>query len=174
MNAEIKAVMIPIRNKARGFVPAEAPVGLSNWNHDAMNRSEGVNYRPFPLFNASPMRSGIIYSGTIGSASKVGFATAYYIANTSAAGAIYETAGRGEVSSRKPNKSLNPKAREHFLGALPPLYDSSGSNTRKTKGRLIFRAWAENQGKATAAANKAIDTAVRQFNARRTNARQAV
>jgi hypothetical protein len=45
---------------------------------------------------------------------------------------------------------------------MPPLVDSQQSNvagrrTRKTKGRLLFRAWAEDQGKTNAAVMKAIE-----------------
>ena len=35
----------------------------------------------------------------------------------------------------------------------------AGRRTRKTKGRLLFRAWAEDQGRTTAAVVKAIESA---------------
>ncbi len=73
------------------------------------------------------------------------------------------------------NKSANPNAGRQFINALPPLVDSQQSNsagrrTRKTKGRLLFRAWANDQGKTTAAVVKAIQAAnekdVKKSNAR--------
>ena len=62
------------------------------------------------------------------------------------------------------NKSANPNAGRQFINALPPLVDSQQSNsagrrTRKTKGRLMFRAWAQDQGRTTAAVVKAIQNA---------------
>jgi hypothetical protein len=108
------------------------------------------------------------------------------IFNKSAAGAIYETAGRKNPSGQPParivnayrngliikvresgktiNRSANPNAGRQFIDALPPLVDSQQSNsagrrTRKTKGRLMFRAWAEDQGRTTAAVVKAIESA---------------
>ena len=73
------------------------------------------------------------------------------------------------------NKSANPNAGKQFINSMPPLVDSQQSNsagrrTRKTKGRLMFRAWAEDQGRTTAAVVKAIQaanmTVVKKTNAR--------
>jgi hypothetical protein len=65
------------------------------------------------------------------------------------------------ATGRDVNNSANPNAGRQFIGSLPPLVDSQQSNsagrrTRKTKGRLLFRAWAEDQGRTTAAVIKAI------------------
>jgi hypothetical protein len=119
------------------------------------------------------------------------------IFNKSASGAIYETAGRKNPQGLPPaqrvkkfrsgrfiqewqsdktvNKSANPNAGRQFINALPPLVDSqqsnnSGRRTRKTKGRLLFRAWAEDQGKTTAAVVKAIQSANMQV-VKKSNAR---
>jgi hypothetical protein len=67
-------------------------------------------------------------------------------------------------SDKKMNRSANPNAGKQFIDAMPPLVDSQQSNsagrrTRKTKGRLMFRAWAEDQGRTTAAVVKAIESA---------------
>jgi len=126
------------------------------------------------------------YSTTTTKPNKRGFRSLATIFNKSAAGAIYETAGRknpsglppaqrekkfkngqfsmGWQSGRDVNKSANPNAGRQFIDALPPLVDSQQSNsagrrTRKTKGRLLFRAWAEDQGRTTAAVVKAIQSA---------------
>jgi len=145
---------------------------------------------------------GVTFSASPTKANKSGFRSLATIFNKSAAGAIYETAGRknpqglppaqrvtgwtggafgkgqlGKVweSGKQVNKSANPNAGKQFIGALPPLVDSQQSNspgrrTRKTKGRLMFRAWAEDQGKTTAAVVKAIQNAnmsvVKKSNAR--------
>jgi hypothetical protein len=64
-------------------------------------------------------------------------------------------------SDKNKSQSANPYAGRQFIEALPPLIDSqqrsaAGRRTRKTKGRLLFRAWAEDQGKTNAAVLKAI------------------
>jgi hypothetical protein len=95
------------------------------------------------------------------------------IINKSAAGAIYETAGRknpsgqpwvgrkGSGSSKGVSRSVNPNAGATFIANLDPLVSSL-----KGRGRLIYRAWAESKGVAEGAAMKAIDNATSEFYAR--------
>lgn len=167
----LKAVV----NRARGFVPAESP--LSGW-------ANAVGDWEYRAFNAAAVKKGIGYSTTPTRPNKRGFRSLATIFNSSAAGAIYETAGRRSPqgqppadlqysvtqgkyvrnSDKKMNRSANPHAGKQFIDALPPLVDSQQSNsagrrTRKTKGRLMFRAWAEDQGRTTAAVVKAIESA---------------
>jgi hypothetical protein len=64
--------------------------------------------------------------------------------------------------------SNNPNAGQQFIdamnrtGRIVDAYQraegQAGRVSRKLKGRAIFRAWAEDQGKATAAVIKAIET----------------
>ena len=71
--------------------------------------------------------------------------------------------------------SNNPNAGRQFIAAMPPLYKSerikgqSGRRTKKFDGRLIFRAWGEDQGRANSAVLTAIDKSVRAFHARTNN-----
>jgi hypothetical protein len=180
-------------NQARGFVPSDSP--LSGWGN-----ARGLwEYR---AYNSGEVKRGLGYSTTPTKPNKRGFRSLATIFNKSAAGAIYETAGRANPSGLPParrvagytggafgkgkigqvwesgrgvNKSANPNAGKQFIGALPPLVDSQQSNsagrrTRKTKGRLLFRAWANDQGKTTAAVVKAIQASnekvVKKANAR--------
>jgi hypothetical protein len=174
---EIAGHLRKVVNQARGFVPAQSP--LSGWG----NQTGIWEYR---AFNAGIMKRGIGYSTTPTKPNKRGFRSLATIFNKSAAGAIYETAGRKNPQGMPPaqrvkkyrngqfiqewqldktvNKSANPNAGRQFINALPPLVDSQQSNsagrrTRKTKGRLMFRAWAQDQGKSTAAVVKAIQNA---------------
>jgi len=167
---EIRSLLKVIAVKARGFVPSEAP--LSGWGH-------AVGIWENRVFSSSDIKRGIGYSTAPSKPNKRGFRSIATIFNKSAAGAIYETAGRKnpqgqptQASTRgvyssyvdtsgKVNKSANPNAGKQFIDALPPLVDSqqsgvAGRRTRKTKGRLLFRAWAEDQGKTNAAVLKAI------------------
>jgi hypothetical protein len=174
---EIARNLRKVVSRARGFVPSDSP--LSGWG----NQTGIWEYRGF---NATLMKRGITFSATPSRPNRRGFRSLATIFNKSAAGAIYETAGRlnpqgmppaqrvqkyrnGRFitewqSDRTVNKSANPNAGRQFINALPPLVDSQQSNsagrrTRKTKGRLMFRAWAEDQGKTTAAVVKAIQSA---------------
>jgi hypothetical protein len=175
---EIRSLLKVVAVKAKGFVPSEAP--LSGWGN-------AVGVWENRVFSTSDIRRGIGYSTAASKPNKRGFRSIATIFNKTAAGAIYETAGRknpngqpsqestrGKYSSyvdtsNKVNKSANPFAGKQFIDALPPLVDSqqsgaAGRRTRKTKGRLLFRAWAEDQGKTNAAVLKAIgksmDTAI--------------
>jgi hypothetical protein len=118
---------------------------------------------------------------------KNGFKVSNYVYNVSRAGSIYETAGRlnpqgrapfqmtpskgasGTYSKRSPSskafeeyKSNNPFASQQFIGDLEPvtsqpkLKDVRGGG-RKTKGRLIYKAWAQDSPKVYEAILKAID-----------------
>jgi hypothetical protein len=174
---EIAGHLRKVVNQARGFVPAQSP--LSGW----ANQTGIWEYR---AFNAGIMKRGIGYSTTPTKPNKRGFRSLATIFNKSAAGAIYETAGRKNPQGMPPaqrvkkyrngqfiqewqldktvNKSANPNAGRQFINSLPPLVDSQQSNsagrrTRKTKGRLMFRAWAQDQGRTTAAVVKAIQNA---------------
>jgi hypothetical protein len=170
---EIAGHLRKVVNRARGFVPSESP--LSGW-------ANPVGEWEYRAFNPGVMKAGLGYSTAASKPNKRGFRTLAQIFNKSAPGAIYETAGRknpgglpSQASTRgtyssyidtsnKVNKSANPNAGRQFIGAFPPLVDSQQSNSpgrrsRKTKGRLMFRAWAEDQGKTTAAVVKAIESA---------------
>jgi len=185
---EIAGHLRKVVNQARGFVPSDSP--LSGWGN-------AVGVWEYRAFNAGLIKKGLGYSTTPTKPNKRGFRSLATIFNKSAAGAIYETAGRKNPQGLPPaqrvkkyrngkfitewqtdrtvNKSANPNAGKQFIGALPPLVDSQQSNsagrrTRKTKGRLLFRAWANDQGKTTAAVVKAIQASnekvVKKSNAR--------
>jgi hypothetical protein len=174
---EIAGHLRKVVNRARGFVPTKSP--LSGWANE-------VGEWEYRAFDAGAIRRGLGYSTAPSRPNKRGFRTLAQIFNKSAAGAIYETAGRKNPQGQPPakrttafrnggfvpawesgktiNRSANPNAGKQFIDALPPLVDSQQSNvagrrTRKTKGRLMFRAWAEDQGRTTAAVVKAIEAA---------------
>jgi hypothetical protein len=174
---EIAGHLRKVVNRAKGFVPSSSP--LSGW-------ANPVGEWEYRAFNSQAIKKGLGYSTTAGKPNRRGFRSLARIFNASAAGAIYETAGRKSPQGQPPakkvlayrngeystqwesgktiNRSANPNAGNQFINALPPLFDSQQSNsagrrTRKTKGRLMFRAWAEDQGKTTAAVVKAIESA---------------
>ena len=171
MNKEIKGIMIPIRDKARGYAPTAAPGGLYNWDEGAYTKkitarnsafrtfnSEG-RVRRFPLYQAEVARKGIYYTQSPSKRNRSGWSSQYIVANASASGSIYETAGRKNPGGDPKSKSNNPRAGANFISRMGPLYGDGPS-----RGRLIFRAWSEDQGKAQAAVIKAIENAIGAFN----------
>lgn len=171
MNKEIKGVMIPIRDKARGYAPTAAPGGLYNWdegkytkkitarNSAFRNFNDDGSRRRFPLYQAEVARKGIYYSQAPSKRNKNGWSSQYIVANASASGAIYETAGRKNPGGDPKSRSNNPMAGAHFISRMGPLYGEGAS-----RGRMIFRAWAEDQGRAQAAVVRAIENAIGAFN----------
>lgn len=199
---QMAAALKTVTTVARGYVPNDGQV-LSGWSKTSSG-GENLTYRPFPKFNAMQAKAGITYSTSPSKPNKNGFVALARILNKSAAGAIYETAGRKnpqgqpnykpasvvyrtgdgpgdftiryyqerDNSQRKGyNNSLNPNAGKQFienLNSTGQLVNARpkglvGAPGRKLTGRLIFRAWAEDNGRANAAVIKALENASKMF-----------
>jgi hypothetical protein len=193
MNKQIKGAMLPIRDKARGYAPANSLM-LSNWTKTG-GSDASIKYRAFPKYDQSETQKGIIYKQGANKRNRNGFQAVYFIANNSAGGAIYETAGRKsglggrpvthqarlkgggsftQSGTRRDNNSLNPNAGRQLMAPMGPLVstnDQSRSMRTANTGRLIFRAWSEDQGRVTHAVNLAINTSVAIFNATNTQSK---
>jgi hypothetical protein len=188
MNKDIRNAMVPIRDKARGYVPSSGTM-LSGWVRPIV--SEDVNYRPFPKYDESLIKDGIVYRQGKNDKKPNGFRAVYYVANNNGAGAIYETAGRVHPGGRKQapkvysytqkkmiynsdrefSQSNNPDAGEQFISSVGGQNNMTGQG--KERGRLIFRAWYEDHGKAYNAVINAINTTVKDFNQFKSVFRQA-
>jgi hypothetical protein len=134
---EIAAVLKPLAQRARGFAPAKP---LSGWVKSDKNQGRTA-------YDLQVVRRGIGYKTSPSKPNRQGFVALAEINNKSVAGAIYETAGRksGLVGNFSPR-----------LGGLV--------ETPAGKGRLIYKAWQEDQGKATAAVLRAVETAAAKLN----------
>jgi hypothetical protein len=162
LKKDLAAAMKPVVAKARGFAPANSEI-MSGWQPRSFSEAR------FPFYNASTIKAGIVYSSSPSKINPYGFSSMATITNKSAAGAIYETAGRNgpqpwvgpkaEGASNKVSRSVNRKAGATFINNLPEL-----TSSLKGRGRLIFRAWAQDQGRAEGAALTAIDKTTRAFN----------
>ena len=161
LKKEIGKALRPVVQQAKGFVPAQSP--MSGWAGRSFK--EGT----FPTFNSNTIIKGITYKSTPSKINENGFSSMASIQNKSRVGAIYEGAGRANpdgqpwvgrkgASGHKYSHSNNPTAGKTFINNLPPLVGSL-----KGRGRLIYRAWAANRGKAEGATMKAIDQATTQF-----------
>jgi hypothetical protein len=189
---EMAAALRPITSKARGYLPSNSAM-LSGWT-SATSSSDTTSYRHFPKYDQAEAKKGVKYSTTPSKPNRRGFISLARIMNTSAGGAIYDTAGRKNPSGqpvftrtrftpasyredgRGYNKSLNPNAGKQFLdranatgqlvNARPRQQGQVGRLSRKMTGRVIFRAFAEDQGKVTAAVVKAIGNSAIEFRAK--------
>jgi hypothetical protein len=157
LKIELKRGLAPVAKAARGFVPAQSP--LSGWAGRSFN--EGF----FPTYNASTIKSKIGFSTAVTKKNARGFSSMASVFNNSRAGAIYESAGRNGAqgqpwvgpngpAGKKYSHSRNPKAGEQFIAAMPEL-----SGSLRGRGRLIFKAWSLDKGRAEGIVNKAISTA---------------
>lgn len=138
---ELGNLLKPIAAKARGYMPAESP--LSGWAERADGKGK------FPTYNPSIAKKGITYKTSPSRPNNRGWRSLVSLLNKSAAGAIYETAGR-----KNPGGNFSPR-----LGGDP-------KGQGKLQGRGIFRAWNEDQGKTQGAVIKALEGAAAKFNAK--------
>ena len=190
---EIAGLLKPITAKARGFIPATAPI--SGWSNAGQGSWERL------VWSTSEAKRGIGYKTTPSKPNSRGFRSLARIVNASAAGSIYEQAGKNNPQGRqqapsykvmlKGNKnygknirsgskdqsnSNNPNAGKQFIDALNSTgrivdgyrreQGQAGRASTKMKGRAIFRAWAEDGGKTNAAVVKAIQTSAAKLNSR--------
>jgi hypothetical protein len=144
---EIKLALLPIVKKARGYVPTSIS-GLSNWlTFDGR----------FPRFNPAAVKRGIKSEVFPTRHKGSGFVSLVRVVNATAAGAIFERAGRknsqGQPWDKKSGShdyshSNNPKAGEWFINQIGNKGTLAGDGAKR--GRLIYRAFAEDQGKVQA------------------------
>jgi hypothetical protein len=148
---ELANLLIPIVKNARGFIPSEAPI--SGWGKASSNGR-------FPEWNGSAAKRGIGYKTSPSKPNKSGFRSLARIVNASAAGAIYETAGRKnpngrgqaplatvvlkghknygkQIRSGSKNQSLsnNPNAGNMFIEAMDQYSHIADANNQTGAGR---------------------------------------
>jgi hypothetical protein len=182
---EIASILKPITNKARGFIPSTAPLsgwakgGGGAWGTDRAWSSgkakRGIGYKTTPskanrsgwrslarIVNASP--SGSIYE-TAGRLNPYGRPQAPRVEVVAPRhenyGKFIRSGSKGQSLSNNPNAGRQFIESMDRTGKIVDAYQrgagEAGRATRKMKGRAIFRAWKEDQGKATAAVIKAIE-----------------
>jgi hypothetical protein len=143
---EMAIALKPVVKTARGYMPSDSQV-LSNWKPRQMGEGR------FPTYNASLVKRGIGYKTTPSKPNRRGFRSLARLFNKTAAGAIYETAGRKTPDSR-------------FVQNLNNKYGSVMKGNSKMEGRALYRAYEEDQGKAQDGVLKAIENAKNNLNKR--------
>jgi hypothetical protein len=143
---QIANFLKPVVKQAKGFAPSNEQVP-SGW----VKRPNAGGRWAARSYDAAEVRRGITFKTSPSKPNRNGFRSLATIFNKSAAGAIYETAGRkaGIVGN------FSPKLGGQMKG-----------NNQKNKGRIVFRAVDEDQGKAKAHIIRAIETAAAKLNSR--------
>lgn len=193
MKRRIHMALQPIVMDARSYVPGQAT--LTTWQAYSIahkgkfpyfNSSEvkaGIDYTTEP---SKPNKRGFSYGATVYNATAGGalFETAGrknrngrkrnpYLAQQAALkqmGVDSEMLAK-KMRDRKYSNSNNPNAGKQFIASMPALVNARpqgvrGRRGRNMKGRLIYKAWAKDQGKAFNEVNLAVDDAIKQFRQR--------
>jgi hypothetical protein len=143
---EIANFLKPVVKNARGYAPSNADVP-SGW----VKRPNAGGRWADRSYDAAEVRRGITYKSTPSKPNRNGFRSLATIYNRSAAGAIYETAGRKSGITG----NFTPKLGGQIKG-----------KGQKQQGRVIFRAVEEDEGKARGYIIKAVEKAAAKLNAR--------
>jgi hypothetical protein len=181
---EIYEIVKPVVANAKGYVPSEIMGLRKGWIRSTRTLKKitrgtsAFRKGVFPFFNPAEVKAKIVFSDKISKSNRSGFVSVFKLENKSRAGAIYEIAGRANNGQAQPwvgpkgpaghkySHSRNPDAGQHFINAISNSGTMKGEGPRR--GRLLYRAWNENQGRANAAVLKAIEKATERFNKRAT------
>jgi hypothetical protein len=148
---QLGLLLKPVTAKARGYIPSTAP--LSSWGKPSVTGR-------FPEWSSSDAKRGIGYKTTPSKPNRQGWRSLARIVNASAAGTIYETAGRVNPNGRAQNemvrvvaprnvnfgkmirgsdktksRSNNPGAGNMFIEAINQYGDIVDARTLGSKGR---------------------------------------
>lgn len=144
---EIAGFLKPVIHQARGYLPSNEQMP-SGW---VIGKQKGKWERV--AYDQKIASRGITYKTTPSRVNRNGFSALASILNKSAAGAVYETAGR----------------KSGIQGRFTPqLGGSLVGDGQKMTGRAMFRAYSEDQGKAKAHVINAIFKAANKLNLRAT------
>jgi hypothetical protein len=149
---ELASLLAPIVKTARGFVPSTAP--LSGWGKAPTGTGR------FPIWDTRAAKGGIGYKTSPSKPNNQGFRAVARIVNASAAGAIYETAGRANPQGREQaglkrvvypghadfgkmvrsgtksqGRSANPQAGQQFVEAINANGQIVDANNQTGAGR---------------------------------------
>lgn len=140
---EIASFLKPVVTNARGFLPSNEAVP-SGW----VKRPNAGGRWALRSYDYQEARKGITFKSTPSKPNRSGFQALASIFNKSAAGAIYETAGRKSGVTG----NFTPKLGGQLVG-----------KGQKMTGRAIFRAFENDRGKAQDGVVKAIFKARNKF-----------
>jgi len=173
LDKEAKAVLSSIANEARDYIPFDIhPSGWARQNKYANlvgPLPQGKSRVGFKPFDAAKAKIGIKTTAPTSKKTKDGrlmtsFKNSYAVVQRDAAGAIFETAGRGSGASRartRASRSTNPYASEQFIQTIEKYYGviPTAKHQGNDKGRALIKAVDNNRKMAQAKIFKAIESA---------------
>lgn len=165
MRSEIRVALQVVQKDARALVQP-AVYGLHNWQSTGAEvKSRTSRKEAFPKYDPKVIRKGLTYTLGKSRKNRAGFVAMYSLLNKSRAGAIVETAGRKNWSGDPRSQSNNPNAGAHFNQSIQGTYGGFGSvgKSRMDKGRILFKAVEQDQGRVYDAVFKAIAKAEHLF-----------
>jgi hypothetical protein len=145
---EVAAALKPITRDAKGYLPTNEQI-LSGWLPRQTTQGN------FPTYNVSLAKSGIGYKTTPSKANSKGFRSLASVRSKNAAASIYERMGK-----------LSPDSR--FVKNQMTKYSAPLKGQGSMQGRVLFKAYDENNGKAREAVLSAIQSAAKKLNQRAT------
>jgi hypothetical protein len=137
---EMVGFLKPLVKKSRGYLPANSSMP-SAW----VGTAEAGQ---FPKYDATIARRGVGYKLTPTKPNREGWSSTVSIHNKTAAGAIFETAGR----------------KSGITGRFTPRLQGQLAGAGKMAGRAMFKAYKEDEGKAKVGVIKALEKAAAKFN----------
>jgi hypothetical protein len=143
MTKEIASFLKPVTTIAKGYLPSN-DAAPSGW----LKRPNAGGRWANRAYDATEARKGITFKSSPSKSNRRGFVALASIFNKSAAGAIYETAGRKSGVTG----NFTPRLGGQLVG-----------KGQKMTGRAIFRAFEEDHGKAQDGVVKAIFKAKEKF-----------
>lgn len=143
---DVASALKPIVKAGKGYLPDRGSI-LSGW----VARPNYQGY--FPTYDVATAKSGIGYKTTPSKPNKNGFRSLASVFNKNAAASIYERMGK-----------LSPDS--VFVQNQMHKYSAPLKGSGKFEGRVLFRAYEENHGKARDAVLIAIKTASNKLNQR--------
>jgi hypothetical protein len=143
---EMALALKPVVKAARGYAPSQSQT-LTNWQPRSFNEGR------FPTYNATIVKRGIGYKTSPSKVDRRGFRSLARLFNKTAAGSIYEIAGR-----------INPDS--VFVRNIKNKYGSVMKGKNEMEGRVLYRAYEEDRGKAQDGVIKAIEKVTVKLNKR--------
>lgn len=168
LDREVKGILSKVVEEARGHIPFD--IHPSGWARENKNASligplqQGQSRGMFKRFDAAKAKAGIKATTPTSKSSSTGFRNSYGVIQRDAAGAIFETAGRGSKASRartRASRSTNPTASQDFIQAVEKYYGvlPTSKGLGQDKGRALIRAVDDNKKSAQRAIFEAVKNA---------------
>ena len=135
---ELANLLAPIVKTARGFIPGQAPI--SGWG-----KTSSTGTWANRGWDTAAAKGGIGYKTSPSKPNRSGFRSVARIVNASAAGAIYETAGRVNPNGREQAKTVtgtnpNPKYAAYLGKKFKSPSKGQGSSFNPGAGNMFIEA----------------------------------